>query len=79
MSWIARVGIIVKLADLVAEIYERDAAGGEGDRIEQQHALYAAGIVRLHPGERGASAGDAAIAGLRIILERHAARAKLPG
>ena len=50
---VGEIGIVVKLADLVAEIDQRHAGGGQGDGIKQEHAVHPAGLNGPEPGPRG--------------------------
>ena len=82
--------VVVAQPELVAHVDQRQAAVGERDRVEQQHAadgellreLVAALERRLEPGQRRRGPARARVAGARVVLEARAAREgvrELPG
>ena len=76
------IAVVVQLANLVAQVEQWNAADGQNHAVDQQDAAdgqldLERGLLAqrlLQAGQRGACAGDAAVAGLQILLEGQAAR-----
>ena len=64
--------VVVELPHLVAQVQERDAAGAERHRVGQQDSAHRVVGIVLQPAEGGRRPGNAAVAGARVVLERHA-------
>lgn len=74
LAGVVDVGRVVEAADLVAEVDQRNATGGQGDAVEQQQTGDGVRVILLKSAQRRRGAADAAVAGGRVVLERDAAR-----
>ena len=68
------VAVVVELADFVAEVDERDAAGAHGDGVGEEDAREGARVSGLEACEGGGGAGYAAVACAGVVLEGDPAR-----
>ena len=67
------VRVVVEHADFVAEIEEGNTASRHGDTVREQDPFQGALLAAFEAGERGGGAGDAAVAGAGVVLERDTA------
>ena len=71
---VVRPVVVVERADFVAEINQGQAAGTQGDAVQEFDAVNGVWVVLRQTCQGGGSTADAAVAGIGVVLEGEAAR-----